>query len=224
MVSGNKISDEIDKAGEATHDFISNYVLQMKQPINSLAMLVEKMQHDADEKQTQANLSTVEDTLRGMENLLNTLVNALRLSKPEICLLRFDLEDLLLEVATEMRKDVHNGHVAISVDITEPVTLLTDRQALKALLAELVSFVVCPSVDQTQCLKMRAKTDDMGCFIDVSDDSSDAGNTIEEGTRENVGEQILELIHSVERMGGSLSVKTTPARHIAFCVTIHNQL
>jgi hypothetical protein len=74
------IANELDEAREATHNFISSYVLQMKCPLQNLASSLQKMQESTD---MPADIAAVENILQGMENLLDTLVDNLRQSSSD---------------------------------------------------------------------------------------------------------------------------------------------
>jgi len=233
---GSVTSYELTKAKGAIEQFIYSCSHTLRAPLKSITGLVNllKKTERNSEIDAQLFLQSIEKTVEKMEVVLNELEQFLLNSKKGLTLNSVDIKLLIRKVIAEIQMPLVKDLVSVTVRIRQDVPFHTDEERFQVILMHLISNALQfrdPSKSNMR-VSVIIKLTTSHCILQVRDN----GIGISEEVRPNIFELFyrgsecsmgsgvgLYIVNEiVNKMNGSIKVKSVPGEGSVFQITIPN--
>ncbi len=234
--------DAAEEATKAKSEFLANMSHELRTPMNAIIgyseMLVEDLT-DAGEDEAVADLGHIHAAARHLLGLINDILDIAKIEagKMELFIERFDVSEVVREVASTVRPLIDKNGNTLVIDIHEDVggmrsDMVKVRQTLFNLLSNAAKFTkegtiqlsVTTAADaQTPTLCFRVRDDGIGMTPDQVSKVFESFTQADGSTQRRYGGTGLGLTltrHLVAMMGGIIDVESASGEGACFTVTL----
>jgi signal transduction histidine kinase len=164
------IAEYID--ADAFHELIDDISHDLRLPLSTMTTYVYLLKHDSDPEYTQGYLDILEKQLMYLTDVVNNLINMVRL---DMDITHFELHplqvnDILMDVIESLAPVANQKNQSISTDFDSDLpAVLIDRVKITRALINVVLNAITYTPEQGE-IRLRATTDDTGfVLIEISD-------------------------------------------------------
>lgn len=227
---------ELEKSNHELSSFIYHTSHDLRAPVASSLGLIRVARHDIEDPVALDYMEKIEKSTEGLDNLISNIIDFYKNSRQQEYVEEFEFKDLLEEVVENIMSHQGSGDALIDLDIQQNSAFKADTFRLRVVFGHLISNAIKFKKPDQDKARVRISIDSNSdeAHIQVEDEGVGIltdhmhkvfqiffkGNNQEGGS--GIGLYIVK--EALDKMEGSIALKTKPDNGTLFSIKIPNRI